>query len=64
MITEERTIVGMVSGKDMDSFEIENCGSGSVVEHLLAKEKVAGSVPVSRSNLSRQREADKVSLPG
>ncbi len=26
-------------------------GSGSVVEHLLAKEKVAGSIPVSRSNL-------------
>jgi hypothetical protein len=26
------------------------CGSGSVVEHLLAKEKVAGSIPVSRSN--------------
>jgi hypothetical protein len=24
-------------------------GSGSVVEHLLAKEKVAGSIPVSRS---------------
>ncbi len=31
-----------------------NCGSGSVVEHLLAKEKVAGSIPVSRSNLSRE----------
>src|SRR5579884_3269528 len=27
----------------------EICGSGSVVEHLLAKEKVAGSIPVSRS---------------
>ena len=27
------------------------CGSGSVVEHLLAKEKVAGSIPVSRSLL-------------
>ncbi len=27
----------------------EQCGSGSVVEHLLAKEKVAGSIPVSRS---------------
>jgi hypothetical protein len=26
------------------------CGSGSVVEHLLAKEKVAGSIPVSRSH--------------
>ena len=26
-------------------------GSGSVVEHLLAKEKVAGSIPVSRSPL-------------
>ncbi len=25
------------------------CGSGSVVEHLLAKEKVAGSNPVFRS---------------
>ena len=28
------------------------CGSGSVVEHLLAKEKVAGSIPVSRFNLA------------
>jgi hypothetical protein len=27
-------------------------GSGSVVEHLLAKEKVAGSIPVSRSRNS------------
>ena len=51
-------------GKGVDSFEIENCGSGSVVEHLLAKEKVAGSIPVSRSNLSRRREIGKVSLPG
>ena len=28
------------------------CGSGSVVEHLLAKEKVAGSIPVSRSRFA------------
>src|SRR5215217_3434094 len=28
-------------------------GSGSVVEHLLAKEKVAGSNPVFRSNVTR-----------
>jgi hypothetical protein len=27
-------------------------GSGSVVEHLLAKEKVAGSIPVSRSRFA------------
>ena len=27
------------------------CASGSVVEHLLAKEGVAGSIPVSRSFL-------------
>ena len=27
----------------------QQCGSGSGVEHLLAKEKVAGSNPVSRS---------------
>ncbi len=32
--------------------EFRSCGSGSVVEHLLAKEKVAGSIPVSRSNVS------------
>ena len=25
------------------------CASGSAVEHLLAKERVAGSIPVSRS---------------
>ena len=30
--------------------EVRFSGSGSVVEHLLAKEKVAGSIPVSRSN--------------
>ena len=30
------------------------CGSGSVVEHFLAKEDVAGSNPVSRS-IGRQR---------
>ena len=28
-------------------------GSGSVVEHLLAKEKVAGSNPVFRSSVTR-----------
>jgi hypothetical protein len=28
------------------------CGSSSVVEHLLAKEKVAGSIPVSRSRFT------------
>ena len=26
----------------------KKCASGSVVEHLLAKERVAGSIPVSR----------------
>ena len=30
-------------------FNIELCASGSAVEHLLAKEGVAGSIPVSRS---------------
>ena len=30
-------------------FNILLCASGSVVEHLLAKEGVAGSIPVSRS---------------
>jgi hypothetical protein len=30
---------------------VRQCGSGSVVEHLLAKEKVAGSNPVFRSNM-------------
>jgi hypothetical protein len=30
-------------------------GSGSVVEHFLAKEDVAGSSPVSRFQLSKQR---------
>ncbi len=36
------------------SVEARLSGSGSVVEHLLAKEKVAGSIPVSRSKLSEQ----------
>ena len=35
------------------------CGSGSVVEHLLAKEKVAGSIPVSRSQLSSYGDVAK-----
>jgi hypothetical protein len=35
-----------------------------VVEHLLAKEKVAGSIPVSRSMLSEQREARQAALCG
>ncbi len=34
------------------------CGSGSVVEHLLAKEKVAGSIPVSRSRMDRNNYPD------
>jgi hypothetical protein len=33
----------------MDGIAKGISGSGSVVEHLLAKEKVAGSIPVSRS---------------
>ncbi len=38
---------------------VAHCGSGSVVEHLLAKEKVAGSIPVSRSiALLIRREQD------
>ena len=39
-------------------------GSGSVVEHLLAKEKVTGSIPVSRFILSRQSASDSVALHG
>ena len=35
-------------------------GSGSVVEHLLTKEKVAGSIPVSRSDLSGRRAVPNV----
>ena len=40
------------------------CGSGSVVEHLLAKEKVAGSIPVSRSILSGQSASAEDALNG
>ena len=32
------------------------CASGSAVEHLLAKEGVAGSIPVSRSFYARQKD--------
>lgn len=32
-----------------DEFIFILCASGSAVEHLLAKEGVAGSIPVSRS---------------
>ena len=34
------------------------CGSGSVVEHLLAKEKAAGSNPVFRSRISRSLKGE------
>ena len=35
------------------------CASGSAVEHLLAKEGVAGSIPVSRSwNKEREHPMD------
>lgn len=30
------------------------CASGSVVEHLLAKEGVAGSIPVSRFQIDKR----------
>ncbi len=36
-----------------------DCGSGSVVEHLLAKEKVVGSTPISRST-TLTTECEKV----
>ena len=35
--------------KDTGSLPVDTCASGSAVEHLLAKEGVAGSIPVSRS---------------
>ena len=34
------------------------CGSGSVVEHLLAREKVLGSIPVSRFRMDRNNDLD------
>ena len=34
--------------------QIKTCASGSVVEHLLAKEGVAGSIPVSRSFIKKK----------
>ena len=42
----------------------EICGSGSVVEHFLAKEDVAGSSPVSRSKVSGQRAVNRQFLCG
>ena len=39
--------------------QCEKCGSGSVVEHFLAKEDVAGSNPVSRSHFSLQGDVAK-----
>ena len=35
---------------DIVLFVVKTCASGSAVEHLLAKEGVAGSIPVSRSH--------------
>src|SRR5665811_1286948 len=39
---------------------VTQCGSGSVVEHLLAKEKVAGSNPVFRSEKSLQNQGKRL----
>ena len=36
--------------KDTGILPVDTCASGSAVEHLLAKEGVAGSIPVSRLN--------------
>ena len=36
------------------SLSVTTCASGSAVEHLLAKEGVAGSIPVSRSQKKRR----------
>ena len=36
--------------------EKNKCASGSAVEHLLAKEGVAGSIPVSRSPKKSSRD--------
>lgn len=38
------------------------CASGSVVEHLLAKEGVAGSIPVSRSIVTKRAVALTISF--
>ena len=38
------------------------CASGSAVEHLLAKEGVAGSIPVSRSQETQKRTSDGCSF--
>ena len=40
-------------GFDIVSTVVRICASGSAVEHLLAKEGVAGSIPVSRLNKKR-----------
>ena len=41
----------------------DRCASGSAVEHLLAKEGVAGSIPVSRS-LLKARNFNGYKVPG
>ena len=45
----------MCSARSAQNKNFITCASGSAVEHLLAKEGVAGSIPVSRSEDSLVR---------
>jgi hypothetical protein len=44
---------------DIICVPFQNCGCSSVVEHLLAKEDVASSSLVTRSNLRLKRSAER-----
>ena len=55
MLTDENPCDNILS---VVSKTAKICASGSAVEHLLAKERVAGSIPVSRSWCSIESTGD------
>ena len=54
-LTENQGVPSSSLGCGTQIIHISACGRGSVVEHLLAKERVVGSNPIARSGLHRRR---------
>ena len=48
-LTENQGVPSSSLGCGIETNLLSFCGRGSVVEHLLAKEKVVGSNPIARS---------------
>ena len=50
--TENRSVVSSILSLGTPAQRVKICGCSSVVERLLAKEKVVGSNPIARFRLS------------